>query len=275
MMPFDQLVLEKALKTLALPQDRISIAPVPSHLHWFETVGSTNQVAWELVQQGSAPGTVVIAGSQTAGRGQRGHQWSALPGGLYLSLILMPDLPVDCAMHLTLCSAWGIAAALRQQQIPVGIKWLNDLVIGDRKLGGILTETRIAQNRIRQAVIGVGVNWCNPVPAVGINLQTVLAEHLAEQANRSLQSLEQLAAVVIAGLLQGYSDYREQGVEGLLNGYHSLLSSLGRSICFNGSAGTVIGVSSQGELRIQLTAPDSSEPTQIRLRPGEFSLGYG
>lgn len=270
-MPFDQLLLKETLKTLTLHPDGISIAPVPSHLHWVETVGSTNQFAWDLVQQGTAPGTVVIAGNQTAGRGQWGHPWSSLPGGLYLSLVLMPDLPVDCAMHLTLCSAWGIAAALRQQHIPVGIKWLNDLVIGERKLGGILTETRIAQNRIRQAVIGVGVNWRNPVPAVGINLQTVLAE----QPNLSIQSLEQLAAVVIAGLLQGYSDYRDQGVEGLLSGYHSLLASLGQSIWLNGSLGTVIGVSSQGELQIQLSDPDISEPTQITLRPGEFSLGYG
>lgn len=273
---FDRLILEHTLATLAatLP-DASTLFPVPSQIHLFETVDSTNRAAWKLLRQGATASSVVIAMNQTAGKGQRGHQWSSPVGGLYLSLTLTPDLPANCGTHLTMASAWGIASALRQQGIPVGIKWLNDLVVDERKLGGILTETRLAQQRIRQVVIGVGINWQNPVPQVGINLQSVLAR----QENRSIQSLEMLAAVVIFGLIKGYFEYRQQGLETLLSGYHELLTSLGHSVAINRCgtvvSGTVIGVSRQGELRVQLSASPGATETVVMAKPGEFSLGYG
>lgn len=273
---FDRLILERSLATLnASFSDASSLFPVPAEVHLLESVDSTNRIAWELLQQGAAAHTVVIALRQTAGRGQRQNQWSSPPGGLYLSLALKPDLPAACGTHLTMGSAWGIATALRQQGVPVEIKWLNDLVVNKRKLGGILIETRLAQQQIRQAVIGVGINWQNSVPPVGINLQTVLAG----QANPSIQSLEALAAVVIAGLSQAYSIYRQQGLEPLLNGYRSLLINLGQAVTIRDSdklcSGTVVDVSPQGELQVQLDSTSEVNATQIWVKPGELSLGYG
>ncbi|XQQ07062.1 MAG: biotin--[acetyl-CoA-carboxylase] ligase [Leptolyngbya sp. IPPAS B-1204] len=170
-------------------------------------------------------------------------------GGLYLSLGFTPNLPVDCGPHLTLCSAWGIAAALRQQGIPVGIKWLNDLVFEGRKLGGILTETRISQQRLRQAVIGVGINWQNPVPPSGINLQSILSRSDSPMQS-PVQSLEELAAVTIAGLLRGYSTYCQQGIDALMVNYQSLLINLGQAVTIDGRRGTVIGVSHMEHYRL-------------------------
>jgi BirA family transcriptional regulator, biotin operon repressor / biotin---[acetyl-CoA-carboxylase] ligase len=267
-MRFNRFVLESTLATLAAAtrSDEAVWASVPAHLHLFETVASTNQTAWEQLQQEET--TIVIALQQTAGRGQRGHQWSSPKGGLYLSLGLTPNLSADCGIHLTLCSAWGIASALRQHNIPVEIKWLNDLVINQRKLGGILTETRVTHQHIRQAVIGVGINWQNPVPPLGINLHSVLTD-----SNSPLQSLEGLAAVVIFGLLKGYNDYRHQGIEPLLSSYQSLLTSLGQEITINGVTGKVTGISPEGELQVRLEA--ESEAATVRIRPGELSLGYG
>ncbi|WP_448564942.1 biotin--[acetyl-CoA-carboxylase] ligase [Trichothermofontia sp.] len=150
--------------------------PLPQQIHILPQVDSTNQTLWQLLAQGHPVGTTVIAQAQTAGRGQWGRRWTSATGGLYLSWSCAPNLPAERVAQLTLCSAWGIATALRQWGVPVALKWPNDLVLQRRKLGGILTETRLRGDTIQQAVVGVGINWANPVPEVGINLQTFWAE---------------------------------------------------------------------------------------------------
>lgn len=267
---FDCSTLEHSLKQLVAtlnPDDAAQgLVPVNA-IHVFDSVPSTNQAAWELLQQGAGAGTVVIALQQTAGRGQRGHQWHSAQGGLYLSMTFAPELAAASGTDLTLSSAWGVASALRQQHVAVDIKWLNDLVIDGRKLGGILTETRISQQRIRQAVIGVGINWQNPVPAPGVNLQTVLAGQATP-----LCSLETLAATVIYGLVKGDAYYRSRGINALLDQYHRLMANLGQVRTVNGVAGTIIGVTAEAALRIQ---PLADAATEMAVLPGEFSLGYG
>ena len=120
---------------------------------------STNGLLWTLPAQSYSPPLAAIAKQQSAGRGQWGRQWRSDQGGLYLSVMLDLDLAAENAPHLVLLSAWGIAYALRQHQIPVQLKWPNDLLLKGRKLGGIKTETKINQGRIQTAVIGVGINW--------------------------------------------------------------------------------------------------------------------
>lgn len=247
-----------ALEFTAFPEFKI---------YTFETVSSTNTVVWELLQQGAGAGTVVIALEQQSGRGQRGHHWHSTKGGLYLSLGLAPNLPVAQSTGLILSSAWGIATALRTWGIPVQMKWLNDLVFAGRKLGGILTETRIAKERIHQAVIGVGINWTNSVPAMGINLQTIQA-NLPKQ---SVDSLEMLAAIVLQGLRLGYCYWQQQGVESLVAGYETLLVNLHNQVTIDGNSGQIVGITPTGQLRVQMNTP---QQTEICLEPGTVSLGY-
>jgi BirA family transcriptional regulator, biotin operon repressor / biotin---[acetyl-CoA-carboxylase] ligase len=253
---------------------------LPPHdpvLYWFETLASTNQTLWELLDQGAAPGTVVIARQQAAGRGQWGRQWQSLPGGLYLSLAIVPELPITEAAQLTLTSAWGIATALReaptaldphQTTIPVQIKWLNDLVLSGRKLGGILTETRLQSSRITRAVVGVGINWANPVPEPGIHLQSFFEQ----QATPSIESIEMLAAIVVYGLMASHQQLNQQGIEPILSGYQELFSHRGASVLVNDRRGKVVGVSATGNLRICFDV--ETPASEICLKPGTISLGY-
>lgn len=243
-------------------------------VHLFETVSSTNTVTWELLQKKSGTGTVTIALMQQAGRGQWGHQWSSAKGGLYLSLGLILDLPVSQAGVLTLSSAWGIAAVLQGYGIPVGIKWLNDLVFARRKLGGVLTETRIAAGRIQQVVIGVGMNWNNPVPEMGVNLQTIQKDWL----KRPIDSLEKLAAIVLQGLRLGYCYWQQQGIQNLVAAYETLLVSIGDEVTIAAdsgeskrTSGKIVGITSTGQLRVQIPSPD---PIEFCLEPGAIHLGY-
>ena len=80
-----------------------------------------------------------------------------------MSVILQPNLAASQAHQITLWTAWGIAKALNQTGANVKLKWLNDLLIDRRKLGGILTETKIEANKILYAVVGIGINWTNEV----------------------------------------------------------------------------------------------------------------
>lgn len=126
-----------------------------------EVLPSTNTYAKELARQGAAPGTVVIAGHQTAGRGRLGRSFhSPRDTGLYLSLILRPDCPADRLMHLTCATAVAACEAVEQScGLRPGIKWINDLTLKGKKLGGILTELVFASDgNVSAAVIGIGIN---------------------------------------------------------------------------------------------------------------------
>ncbi|HAX77916.1 MAG TPA: biotin--[acetyl-CoA-carboxylase] ligase [Cyanobacteria bacterium UBA11372] len=242
----------------------------PLNFHIFETVASTNQTLWQLLAGDAPPRTVVIATQQTAGRGQWGRHWQSEPGGLYLSLALSPNLPSQLAAGLTLCSAWGIATALRDKGIPVWLKWPNDLVLSGRKLGGILTETRVHQGKIAQAVVGVGINWANWVPETGINLQSFLANNPVSP----ITSLEILAAVTLMGIVSGYEYWQQEGIEHLLPAYENLLTNMGQKVTVDGQAGVVVGVGASGDLRVQICETGVAAPVEISVEPGTISLGY-
>lgn len=127
-----------------------------------DTVESTNTYAKNLAEKGAPHGTVVIAHRQTGGRGRLGRSFSSPAGlGLYLSVILRPQCAPQALMHLT--CAMGVAATEAVEAacgLRPGIKWTNDLVVGQKKLGGILTELRTDPHtqQISYAIVGIGIN---------------------------------------------------------------------------------------------------------------------
>jgi BirA family transcriptional regulator, biotin operon repressor / biotin---[acetyl-CoA-carboxylase] ligase len=239
------------------------------NLYIFDSLASTNDKLAELIaEENAAPGTVVIAKQQTAGRGQRGKQWQSESGGLYLSVAIAPDLPAKNVHQLTMGIVWGIADRLRNEGLPVSIKWPNDLMLADRKLGGILTQTRIAQGRIYRAIVGVGINYANPVEGNAINL----APHPDYQPNYRNFSMEMLTSCTIRGILRGYKLCTPITIDRLLSNYLELLNARGRSVLVDGKLGTVLGISPQGELHISFATATAA--TETYLQPGAFSLGY-
>lgn len=264
--------IKSSLETLR-SLSSFSYSPVAaSDIRILESVSSTNQTLWELLQQGAKSGTVAIATQQTAGRGQWGRQWQSTPGGLYLSMGIDCKSRIIQPPQLTMATAWGIASQLREYEIPVQLKWPNDLILNGRKLGGILTETKISQQQITQAVIGVGINWNNVVPETGINLQSFLSESTDPT---KVQSLELLAALVIRGIELGLQLCLQGHIKHLLKGYTELLNSLGRPVEIDGNSGTVVGVTPTGELRVQLNSINGSGCNrEVSLKPGTINLGY-
>lgn len=137
--------------------------PWRDRLRLFFSIDSTNNAAKSLAVQGAPHGTVLIADRQTGGRGRMGRSFQSPPGmGVYLSALLRPMCPPQQLMHLTcaigvaMCDAVQAAAGFRPQ-----IKWINDLVYGGHKLGGILVELGLGPNGLADyAVAGIGIN-CN------------------------------------------------------------------------------------------------------------------
>ncbi|MEK6742756.1 MAG: biotin--[acetyl-CoA-carboxylase] ligase [Nitrospirota bacterium] len=127
-------------------------------LHFAE-VASTNTVAMDLAQKGAVDGTVVIAETQTGGKGRLGRSWSSPAGNLYVSVILRPSVPISKAPLITLVGAVAVASGLRRQcGVPAGIKWPNDILLSGKKVSGLLTEMSAEPDRIRHIVLGIGVN---------------------------------------------------------------------------------------------------------------------
>ncbi len=122
-------------------------------------VGSTNDIARRLAEEGAPEGTVVTAESQTQGRGRRGRPWASTPGkSLLFSIVLRPKLPPDELPKITLAAAVAVARTCRTFRIKAGIKWPNDLLVDGRKLCGILTETAPKKDKMTPVVLGIGIN---------------------------------------------------------------------------------------------------------------------
>ena len=129
-------------------------------LYWYAATDSTNTQAKLMAKRGAPHGTVLIAGHQTGGRGRMGRTFQSPEGmGVYLSLILRPNCRPEQLMHLT-CAA-GVAMIDAVEKVSGArpqVKWINDLVINGRKLGGILTEMSVDKGLVDYAVIGIGIN---------------------------------------------------------------------------------------------------------------------
>lgn len=135
---------------------------VPERLR-FEAIGSSNDVVLRLADQGVAQHTNVAAETMTDARAVTG-EWSAPRGGLWMSVLWRPDLPVEAAPRLTLAAAWGVREGLRRATgVAAGLKWPNDLLVEGAKLGGVQVEAPVEAGRIPHAAIGVAVNVNNPV----------------------------------------------------------------------------------------------------------------
>ncbi len=237
-------------------------------LHLFDRVDSTSTQLWRMLASGYGAGTVAIARQQSAGRGQRGRIWQSELGGLYLSLAIEPDWPVANAAQLTCLSAWGIATALNNLGVPISVKWPNDLFFEGKKLGGILTETKLATKSatksatkvahsavvtesltafsaesltesliepkplpyIKQAVIGVGINWHNSTPETGTSLVKILESLPESCAKTKIDCLEMLAALVLRGILQGVFFQKRVGSQVFMKDYENLLTQFKKTV---------------------------------------------
>jgi len=247
-------------------------------LHLLPQTTSTNTVAFELAQQGAPHGTLVVAEQQAAGRGRLGRQWYSPPGdNLYCSLLLRLPAPDGLPAWLSwipLVSAAGSARAVeRVTGMLPRLKWPNDLLVGARKVGGLLCEsTMSAQGTC--VVVGIGLNVNTSREAFPEDLLAI-ATSLAAETGRTHDRTALLAALLLElevrleSLLAG-------SAEPLRREYLSLCATLDRRVRVTLTGGTIIegvaeAIGPDGSLQVRQEVPPSAhgERKVVDIRAGD------
>lgn len=229
-----------------------------------DRVGSTNDEARQLAESGAPDGTVVIAREQTSGRGRRGRSWfSPDAGNVYMSYIHRSRLPPAQLAGLTLDAGTAVAEALEDTGVAAVTKWPNDLLVGDRKLAGILTEL-IVDGAAATVIVGVGVNvrrpasgWPSELADIAVSLQE--ATGLEHDADALAVSIAQRLKVSLAAYdVRGAPDRAA---------YERRMTGIGATArAADGRRGRVLGVAIDGALRIEI------EGAEQRVVGGEVLL---
>ncbi len=225
---------------------------VGRRVHWFEQVTSTNDVARTLAEQGAPEGTVVVARTQTEGRGRLGRRWVSPPGGVWLSVVLRPIAAPYELPRLGL--AVGVAcsrAVERSCGVPVRLRWPNDLVVEGKKVGGVLVESGPEG---RWVMVGVGINV-----AVEPGQLPEGAASLVEFAKGPVDRAALLQAL-LAELELVYELFRGGDWATLLQWWRQRSTTLGRRVRVHVASGVYEGtaedVDEDGALVVRL--PDGS-----------------
>ena len=158
-------------------------------VHFFPDVDSSNMVAFQLALNEASEGEVVVVEAQHAGKGRMGRQWESPAGvNIYLSIILRPLFPPSKIPLITLMTAVACAEAIEETTgVLPAIKWPNDLLIGEKKIGGILTEADMEMDRINFVIVGIGINVNmsgSALPSSLRNTATSLQEALGKEVSR-------------------------------------------------------------------------------------------
>lgn len=204
---------------------------VGSNLVCLDSVDSTNTYAKQLAVQGAPHGTVVLAETQTGGRGRTGKRFASPAGkGLYLSALLRPQLPPARVVELTAWTAVALCGAVEEVcGARPGIKWTNDLILQNRKLCGILTEMSMEaeSDAVQYVVVGAGFNVSQSAEDFGPELAGV-AVSLEQALGRPVRRTD-LAAAVIRGLDRLAADFPGKKAE-YLERYRRDCLTTGRQI---------------------------------------------
>lgn len=210
-------------------QSKLYDHPWRDNIVYFEQIDSTNTYAKTLAHQGAPHGTVVLADSQTAGRGRLGRTFNSPKAmGIYLSVILRPNCKPQELMHLTcVCGVAACRAVEKTNGIQPGIKWTNDLVLGKRKLGGILTELAVdpATGLVDWVIVGIGINCCQKESDFPPELQSMACSLGIPSEKRG-----DLAASLILQLYQMQQDLFTKK-DAYMDAFRKLCITINQRIC--------------------------------------------
>lgn len=212
-------------------------------LEYHERVGSTNDVILDVAEQAAPHGTVCLADAQSAGRGRRGYGWFSPPGcGIWASVLLRPRLSAARTPPLTLCAAAAVARVLEAAAgESVKIKWPNDLLMGGRKVAGILAESRVVSGDEPVVVIGTGINVNHTREQFPDEL-SASATSLRIESGRPVDR-EDLFLAILASFESAYGHYLASGPTSMLAEVDARLAWRGLTVEADSPAGAIGRVS--------------------------------
>lgn len=255
----DKLTLSEKLETKTLGKP----------LMFIQEIDSTNEEIKQLAQKGYPNGTTVVAETQSAGKGRLGRLWNSPTGtGLWFSFLLRPQISPNQIAGITLAVGLGVCKAIRNYtNINALIKWPNDIIIGNKKLCGILTEMTTKSNEIENVIVGVGINVNTLKFPDEINHKaTSLFLETGKQVNRS--DLFKNILLEIENYVEYYLDNPQSNI---IEDYKKLCATLGKNVTVTRGnkilIGTAISISNDGDLIIKNQTGD-----KIYINSGEVTV---
>ena len=262
-------VKKKGYVLTAVP-DRVDMGQLKSLLtterfgqtvHYFDEVASTQLIAHDLVRAGVPDGTVVLAESQTAGRGRMLRPWDSSAGkGIWMTVIIRPDVLPHQAPQFTLVTAVAVVNAMKAQfkNFTPEIKWPNDILIGGRKCTGILTEMISEADRVQALLIGVGINVNQQMTDFPDELQSI-ATSIAIEEGEQIDRAQFVANFLY--FLEHYCDhYVKHGFGRIKQLWEEASGSIGKQVKATTLRevveGEAIGITEHGVLEIRLANGD-------------------
>lgn len=244
--------------TLLLPhklKDSLKTNYIGKEIHYFREVDSTNEVAKKLAREGAPEGTIVIAESQSRGKGRRGKKWVSPLGGAWMSIILRPNtLPIN-APQLTFIAGVAAAKTIKEEYgLDAGIKWPNDVLIDDKKVCGALTEISTEINTIDYIVTGIGIDAnidVNLLPPELKETTTSLKSELNQEISRMI-----LVQKFLGNFEVMYDEFNKGNFQEILRKWRQLSKTIGRQVEIRKGTefvrGEAVGVNSKGALILEL-----------------------
>jgi BirA family biotin operon repressor/biotin-[acetyl-CoA-carboxylase] ligase len=230
---------------------------VGKDLRYYREVKSTNEKAREIAAT-CGNGTIVLAEVQTGGRGRLSRSWRSPPGGIWMSLILKPKMPLAQAYRINMAVSVAIARTLISLYgIRPGIKWPNDMLINERKLCGILIEVSAEIDRLEYAVVGIGIN-------ANVNVDDFPDDWNATSLSREIGGQVSRTQLIQALLLEIEKAYNQIGSTEICSEWRDRSVTLGRCVRVTSLEGDLEGyavsLSEDGALEIELLG----EPGTVR-----------
>jgi len=232
-----------------------STSIIGSEIEILDIAASTNDIARERAENGCREGLIVLAGSQTSGKGRAGRSFVSPPGGLYMSVVLRPKVPPGQASALPLMAGLAVSKSISSSlMVPSRLKWPNDVLIDGRKVCGILVESSIKGEKLEYAIIGIGVNANMTLKDLPPELSDIAGTLM--DTSGAIVDIEELLRDLVCFLEILYKRFLEGDIAGILDDWTERSETIGREVKVNALDGWIegkaLGVDQSGALLLSV-----------------------
>jgi BirA family biotin operon repressor/biotin-[acetyl-CoA-carboxylase] ligase len=232
------------------------------------STGSSQEYLRKLAEEGADAGTIVVALCQNAGKGRMGRQWFSPEGGLWLSLLLRPNIPLREIHKLPLLFGVSVSSALDRFGVETRLKWPNDLLVGGKKICGILMEISAQPERVEYVLVGIGVNANFHVQELPQDLRSSSASIL-DLLGKCVDRAELLSSILEKSEAL-YAEAERSGFAEVINAWRSRSCTLGHRVLLQLPKGTVSGTAR--ELNEDGSLLVDSEGGPVSIYAGDLTL---
>lgn len=236
-----------------------------------EVVDSTQNLAMSLASRPDSHGLVVIAEQQKSGRGRQKRKWLSPKGGVWLSIVLKPQIPISKMTLLPFVAALAVCDAIKAMGLDARLKWPNDVMISGKKVAGILLDVSAEVDEINYAVIGIGINANIDASAISARIDGIKITSMSDELGRPVNRLD-LTKALLESLERHYLEMDRQGAGIILKRWKENSDMLGRKVAVTQNGKTIQGIASDvnddGSLFLRTDSGD------IDIVSGDISVRY-